>query len=166
MIEVQHARLYNGKEEIVKVRGFPMNLAKKHETLLLIIWTQTLVATIGSLFYSEIMGYLPCELCWYQRILMYPLVIVYGLAIIKKDLQIALPGIFLSGIGMIVSAYHYGLQKLPALQNTGGFCGNIPCNLQYVNYFGFITIPFLAGIAFITVFCLHMIILRTKNKLA
>lgn len=137
-----------------------MKLAKRHETLLLIIWTQALLATVGSLFYSEVMGYIPCELCWYQRILMYPLILIYGIAIFKKDLQIALPGIFLSGIGMFVSVYHYALQKVPAFQNAGGFCGDVPCNLQYVNYFGFITIPFLAGLAFIIIFCTHLIILR------
>ncbi len=137
-----------------------MKLAKRHETLLLIIWTQALLATVGSLFYSEVMGYIPCELCWYQRILMYPLILIYGIAIFKKDLQIALPGTFLSGIGMFVSVYHYALQKVPAFQNVGGFCGDVPCNLQYVNYFGFITIPFLAGLAFIIIFCTHLIILR------
>lgn len=140
-----------------------MNFSKKHETYFLIIWTQALVATFGSLFYSEIMGYIPCELCWYQRILMYPLVIIYGVAILKKDAQIAFPGLILSGIGMFVSAYHYALQKLPALQGAGGFCGDIPCNLQYVNYLGFITIPFLAGVAFIVIFSLHLVILLAKK---
>lgn len=140
-----------------------MNLTKKHETYLLIIWTQALVATFGSLFYSEIMGYIPCELCWYQRILMYPLVVIYGVAILKKDVQIAISGLILSGIGMVVSVYHYALQKLPALQESSGICGDIPCNLQYVNYFGFITIPFLSALAFIVIFCSHIILLRSKN---
>lgn len=140
-----------------------MKFTKKHETLLLIIWTQALVATLGSLFYSEVMGYDPCELCWYQRILMYPLIIVYGAAILKKNVQIALPGLILSGIGMFVSLYHYSLQKFPMFQDAGGFCGDVPCNLQYVNYFGFVTIPLLAGVAFIVIFCLHLLILRSKK---
>lgn len=139
-----------------------MNLSKKQENLLIIIWTQSLIATIGSLFYSEIMGYIPCDLCWIQRIFMYPLVIIYGVALWKKNIHIALSGLILSGIGMFISAYHYGLQKLPLLQNAGGFCGDIPCNLQYINYFGFITIPFLAGTAFIVIFSLHIVLLRNK----
>lgn len=139
-----------------------MNVSKKQENILLMIWTQALLATFGSLFYSEVMGYVPCELCWYQRILMYPLIIVYGIAILKKNTQIALPGLILSGVGIFVSAYHYSLQKLPALQETGGFCGDIPCNLQYVNYFGFITIPFLAAVAFIVIFCLHLRMIRSR----
>jgi|SRR5690625_1216384 len=139
-----------------------MKWSKKYETLLFISWTMSLVATAGSLFYSEVMGYLPCELCWIQRIFMYPLIIIYGTAILKKNIFIALPGIILSGIGMVISVYHYGLQKIPALHDSGGFCGTIPCNLQYVNYFGFITIPFLAGVAFFVIFCSHLFILRKK----
>lgn len=129
----------------------------------LFTWVIACIATISSLIFSEYLGFIPCELCWYQRILMYPLVIIYGVAILKKDAQIAFPGLILSGIGMFVSAYHYALQKLPALQGAGGFCGDIPCNLQYVNYLGFITIPFLAGVAFIVIFSLHLVILRAKK---
>jgi len=130
--------------------------AKRHETILLLIWGQALVALLGSLFYSEILGYTPCHLCWIQRIFMYPLVVIYGIAAIKKDLSIALPGLILSGIGACVSIYHYLIQKLAAFQSIGDMCGDVPCNLQYVNYLGFITIPFLAGIAFIVIFILHI----------
>ena len=137
-----------------------MNFSKKVETIMLIIWTIALIATAGSLYYSEVRGYTPCELCWIQRILMYPLVIIYGTALWKKNSAIALPGLILSGIGMFVSAYHYCLQKLPALHSADGFCGDVPCNLQYVNYFGFITIPFQAGLAFIIIFVLHVYLIR------
>lgn len=132
---------------------------KRNEVLLMIIWTQTVLAVIGSLFFSEVLGYIPCEICWFQRILMYPLVIIYGTAAIKRDLTIALPGLILSGIGMLTSTFHYLLQKIPILKDIGGTCDIIPCNLQYVNYFGFITIPFLAGIAFIVIFTIHIILL-------
>src|SRR5690625_3653058 len=141
-----------------------MNLSKREELIMLIIWAQSLLATMGSLFYSEIIGYVPCDLCWIQRIFMYPLVIIYGLALIKKDTKIALPGIILSGIGLCISIYHYSLQKVPFMQNAGGFCGEIPCNLQYVNYFGFITIPFLAGIAFIVIFISHLYVLYQQKS--
>lgn len=138
-------------------------MTKKAENLLLLIWVQAFVALAGSLFYSEVVGYVPCELCWVQRILMYPLVIIYGVAAIKKEISIALPGLILSGIGMFVSVYHYLVQKLPALQEAGGACGLVPCNAAYVNYFGFITIPFLAGTAFIVIFVLHLMILKTTR---
>ncbi|HLQ82910.1 MAG TPA: disulfide oxidoreductase [Pseudogracilibacillus sp.] len=137
-----------------------MRLSKKQETILLLMWTQSLLATLGSLFYSEIMGYIPCELCWIQRILMYPQVIIIGLALIKQNKSIAIPAVWLSGIGILVSIYHYGLQKVPFLQNAGGMCGEVPCNLQYVNYFNFITIPFLAGIAFAIILILSILLYK------
>lgn len=130
----------------------------------MLIWTQVFVATAGSLFYSEVMGYVPCELCWYQRILMYPLIFIYGAAAIKKNIQIALPGIFLSGIGMLTSLYHYLVQKVPAFQEAGGACsGGVPCNAIYVDYFGFVTIPFMALIAFVVIFVLHLVLLRQQR---
>lgn len=135
-------------------------MSKRQENVLLIVWTIALIATLGSLYFSEFIGYIPCDLCWIQRIFMYPLVIIYGVALLKRDLNIAMPSLILSVIGLPTSIYHYGLQKLPALQETGGFCTNVPCNLQYVNYFGFITIPFLAGIAFLFIVCLHVLFLR------
>lgn len=139
-------------------------MSKKAEALLYIIWTQALLATGGSLYFSEFIGYVPCELCWIQRIFMYPLVLIYGAAIVKRDVRIAYAGIFLSAIGMCISIYHYALQKLEALQGAGSFCGEVPCTLQYVNYFGFITIPFLAGMAFIVITVLHIILMReVKN---
>lgn len=137
-----------------------MNQTKKQENILLGIWGIAIIATAGSLFYSEVMRYEPCELCWYQRILMYPLIVIYGTAILKKNVSIALPGLIMSGIGMCVSTYHYLIQKLPALSETGGACGLVPCNFQYVNYFGFITIPFLAGTAFILIFVLHLLLIK------
>ncbi len=140
-------------------------LTKKTENLLLLIWVQAFLATTGSLFYSEVMGYIPCELCWYQRILMYPLVIIYGVALFKKDVKMSFAGLFLSGIGMFVSTYHYLVQKVSAFQELGGSCtGGIPCNAIYVNYFGFITIPFMAGAAFIIIFVLHLILLKEMRR--
>lgn len=140
-----------------------MGNSKSNETLLMIIWGQSFIALLGSLFYSEIMGYVPCELCWFQRILMYPLVIIYGVAAIRKDIFTALPGMILSGIGICVSVYHYLVQKLPALEDAGNSCGLVPCNAEYVNYFGFITIPFMAGIAFIVIFSLHIILMKQQG---
>ncbi|WP_053220418.1 disulfide oxidoreductase [Virgibacillus senegalensis] len=134
------------------------------ENILLIIWGQALAAMLGSLFFSEFMGYEPCELCWYQRILMYPLVVIYGYAAVKKDIRLGLPGLILSGIGICVSTYHYLIQKLPSLHEAGEACGLVPCNGQYVNYFGFITIPFLALTAFIVIFVLHITLLLQQRR--
>jgi disulfide bond formation protein DsbB len=106
-----------------------------------------LVATSGSLYYSEVAGFVPCTLCWYQRILMYPLTIVTLVGFIKGDEYLPLYVLPLSIIGMIVSGYHY-LVQLGAFGHPAACAIGIPCSLRYVNYFGFITIPLLAFTAF------------------
>lgn len=138
-------------------------ISKKQENLLLIIWTQSLLAVGGSLFYSEVMGYTPCELCWYQRILMYPLIIIYSVGLLKKNIQMTFPGLIFSGVGVVVASYHYSVQKITLLQNTGGFCGDVPCTLQYINYLGFMTIPFMSLVAFLVIFIGHIFMLK-KSK--
>ncbi|UOQ43498.1 disulfide oxidoreductase [Halobacillus salinarum] len=140
-------------------------MKKENENLLFLMWAAALIATLGSLFFSEGLGYTPCELCWYQRILMYPLVIIYGASLLKKQISLAFPGIVMSGMGMLLSIYHYLVQKVPALEAAGGSCGIVPCNGEYMNVFGFITIPFLAGIGFIIIFITHArLLLKQRNR--
>src|SRR5699024_12439043 len=116
---------------------------KRKENLLILIWSVSVVATLGSLFYSEILGYTPCELCWIQRIFMYPLVIIYSVALYKRDINIALPGSILSGVVLLISIYHYGLQKASFMIDNEVICGVVSCNLIFVSYFGLITIHLL-----------------------
>jgi disulfide bond formation protein DsbB len=106
-----------------------------------------LVAMLGSLYYSEIVGYVPCTLCWYQRILMYPLVAITFVSILRADR--GLPAYVLpfsiSGIGL--STYHYLIQ-LGVIEHSGVCSVGVPCSGRYVNYAGFVTIPLMALAAF------------------
>jgi len=136
---------------------------RKSEVVLFIAWVQAFLAVLGSLYFSEVKDFIPCEMCWFQRILMYPLVLLYGIALIKKDIRYAEAGLYMSGIGFLVSLYHYGIQKVPALQHGGESCGIVPCDGAYINEFGFVTIPFLAGIAFIVIFTCHLWLKRKGN---
>jgi disulfide bond formation protein DsbB len=126
-------------------------MSKKLENALLMIWVVSLIATLGSLYFSEIRGYEPCTLCWYQRILMYPIVLIATVAYIQKNAKIALTTAVFSLIGTATSLYHYSLQKLDFLQSTAPACGRVPCTGQYINWLGFITIPFLALTAFVLI---------------
>lgn len=134
------------------------------ESLIFVAWAASVLAMFGSLYFSEIRQYEPCELCWYQRILMYPMVVILGIATIKKDYRISLYTMILSLIGTGISLYHYGLQKLAFLADVAPACGRVPCTGQYINWFGFVTIPFLALIAFIIIFvCSFMIWKKSKE---
>ena len=138
---------------------------KRLENLLIFTWTVALVATLGSLYYSEVKGYIPCLYCWYQRILMYPIVLIAGIALYQKNGRIALTTAAFSLLGGLLSAYHYATQKINIFQEHAGTCGEVPCTAQYVNYLGFITIPFMALVAFALIFIASVLMAKqTKEK--
>ncbi|MFC4411579.1 disulfide oxidoreductase [Chungangia koreensis] len=137
---------------------------KKMENALLAMWTVAVVATAGSLYFSEIRDYEPCVLCWYQRILMYPLVLILTVAYIQKNTKIAVTTATFSIIGGCISLYHYGIQKFDFLSESAPACGRVPCTGEYINYFGFITIPFLALTAFIIIAVLSFLMLKWQKE--
>jgi disulfide bond formation protein DsbB len=134
------------------------------ENLLVSAWVISLIATLGSLYFSEVMKFIPCDLCWFQRIFMYPQVILLGLAAIRKEYGIARYSLTLSVIGGTISLYHYLLQKVPFFQEHAISCGRIPCTGQYINWLGFITIPFLALTAFLLISLLSIAIIRKLKE--
>ena len=136
----------------------------QRETFLFVAWATSVIAMFGSLYFSEIRQYEPCLLCWYQRILMYPFALILGIAVVKKDYRITLYTMVMSGIGALVSLYHYSLQKVPFMADNADTCGRVPCTGQYINWLSFITIPFLAFIAFIIIFTLSMIIWKKTKE--
>ncbi|ARD47670.1 disulfide bond formation protein B [Sporosarcina sp. P37] len=137
---------------------------KKQENWLLSMWAAALIATLGSLYFSEIKGYIPCTMCWYQRIFMYPIVLIGLLALIQKNTTIAWTTAAFSFIGGCISLYHYGIQKLSLLQNSAPECGGVSCTGTYINYFGFITIPFLALVAFAFIFIASLVLLKHTKE--
>jgi disulfide bond formation protein DsbB len=139
-------------------------MQKRMENCLIVIWTVSLVATLGSLYFSEVRGYEPCTLCWYQRILMYPIVLISGVALFQKNTRIAMTTAVFSIIGGSISLYHYGLQKLSFLSDNAPACGNVSCTGQYINYLGFITIPFLALTAFLIILITSLFMMKWQKE--
>ncbi|ONK22906.1 disulfide oxidoreductase [Siminovitchia sp. FSL H7-0308] len=126
-------------------------------------WAVAVIATLGSLYFSEIKQYEPCELCWYQRILMYPQAILLGIALVKKDYKAAIYTSVLSGMGVLLSFYHYLIQKVDFFSAYSPACGRVPCTGEYINWAGFVTIPFLAFIAFTLIFSVSLILLKQSK---
>ena len=83
------------------------------DNALFLAFAAAFLAMAGSLYFSEIKGYEPCVLCWYQRIVMYPFTVILALAIWKKDYHIAFYTMILSAIGVCISTYHVLIQKVP-----------------------------------------------------
>ena len=119
--------------------------------LLAFSWLVAVVATAGSLYYSQIRHFIPCELCWYQRIFMYPLVLILGVATYLADVRVRLYALPMVLAGGFISALHYAEQKIPGFAPTSCAATPIPCNTTYVNYYGFVTIAFMALVAFVLI---------------
>jgi disulfide bond formation protein DsbB len=105
------------------------------------------VATAGSLYFSEVAHFTPCRLCWYQRMCMYPLVPVLGLAAWKRAVWIRPFAMGLAGIGALIASYHVLIEHFPTLE-TSACDPNNPCTLIWIRRFGYLTIPTMALSAF------------------
>lgn len=108
-----------------------------------------LVATLGSLYLSEVADFIPCTLCWYQRIAMYPQVLLLGVAWRRRDEGIRVYALPLALVGGCVSVYHVVLERVPSLEDSGVCDPANPCTIRWVERFGFITIPVMALSAFV-----------------
>jgi disulfide bond formation protein DsbB len=111
-----------------------------------------LVCTLGSLYLSEVADFLPCRLCWFQRVAMYPLVVVLGVGAIRRDAGARITGAILAGLGACVSIWHLMVEQWPTLESSS--CDpNNPCSFKWVDQWGYLTIPGMAlsGFALILV---------------
>jgi disulfide bond formation protein DsbB len=120
------------------------------ETGIFQAWVVATVCTLGSLYFSEVAHFDPCRLCWYQRIAMYPLPVILGIALLRRDRGVRYYALALAFIGAAISVYHYQLERFP---HQGGIACEVdnPCTVVWVWRFHFISIPWMAlsGFAFI-----------------
>jgi len=123
------------------------------------------VATGGSLFFSDVAGYFPCELCWYQRICMYPLSIVLLLAALRNDHRVALYLLPLPVAGAGVAVYHLLIQEGLVGQSKACFL-SAPggCGTKWIEEFGYVTIPTLALTAFVLSLGLLLLALADSTR--
>ncbi|MGI9606399.1 MAG: disulfide oxidoreductase [Acidimicrobiales bacterium] len=106
-------------------------------------------ATLGSLYFSEVADFVPCELCWFQRIAMYPLAVLLPLATLRRDQHVLPYALALAAVGATISAYHIQLQAFP---DQSSFCDlTNPCSGRWVEAFGFLTIPAMAALSFVLI---------------
>jgi disulfide bond formation protein DsbB len=132
--------------------------------ILYLALVQAIVATLGSLYFSEVMSLPPCVLCWYQRIAMYPLVIILAVAIIKKSKDVVLCVIPLSVVGLAISIYHNLLYWNIIPESVAPCKAGISCTTKFFEWFGFVTIPFLALTAFTVINVCVAVFMRINNK--
>ncbi len=118
-------------------------------------------ATLGSLYLSEIAHLIPCTDCWYQRIAMYPIAVILGIATVRRDANVRIYVTTIAIMGAIVSIYHYLIQWFPNLEGTS-CTTSVPCTGVWFRVFGFMSIPYMALSAFAFVLVM-MLALRSNT---
>lgn len=133
-------------------------------TILFVCWLIVSVATLGSLFFSEIMDYAPCDLCWYQRIFIYPLVIMIPIGLFPFDRSVIKYSLPLLIVGWSIAVYqnllYYGI--IP--ENISPCSQGVSCKEEYIEIFGTLSIPLLSLIAFSIVGVLFIVLLRRTSS--
>jgi disulfide bond formation protein DsbB len=106
---------------------------------------------LGSLYFSEIVNYKPCRLCWYQRGAMYPLAILLIIFTVLKTPRIARTVVPIATIGAGISLYHWLLERFPDNLDSGVCSKDVPCEFVWFELFGFVTLPFMALTGFLAI---------------
>lgn len=114
-------------------------------------WAVAVGATLGSLFLSEVMQLVPCVLCWYQRITMYPLAVILTVGLLTKDRNVWRYVLPLAIIGASIALYHTLLQWEIIPEAAAPCQLGISCTTKDINLLGFITIPFMSLVCFLAV---------------
>lgn len=135
-------------------------------------------ATLGSLFYSEVVGFEPCRLCWFQRVFAYPLAVILVVALVRYGRRLAAGerpvvagadvwpyATALAAIGALIAAYHRLVQAYPTLESSSCEPGN-PCSGIYVQRFGLVTIPWMALSAFCFTLVVAVLVRQHRNATA
>ena len=120
-------------------------------TLVFLAWLTATLATLGALFMSEIMALAPCVLCWYQRIFMFPLVVILALGLFPFDPKVVRYALPLGVIGLAVASFHLLLVAGYIPETLTPCRQGIPCSTVRIEWFGFVTIPLLSFLAFLTI---------------
>jgi disulfide bond formation protein DsbB len=122
-----------------------------------------LTASLGSLYYSEVQNLIPCTLCWYQRIAMYPLPLILGIAAWRRDRAVWHYVLPIALIGAAIAGYHYQLEWFP--EQGSGACSLVtPCNvIPFARKFGFITLAYMALSGFLLIAALSWIAKQTAH---
>ena len=124
------------------------------QLLIFLAWVIALFALVSTLFVSDVLHWAVCPLCWYQRICLYPLVILLGIAAYKNDGLIIPYALPFPITGFLFALYQYLEQMIPGFSPIDFCTQGVACNAIHLKLLGFITIPFLSMMACLCVFIL------------
>ena len=123
-------------------------------TLIFGAWLIASVSTLGALFFGEVMQLPPCVLCWYQRIFMFPLVVILPLGLFPFDRNVVRYALPVAGIGFLFAVFHLLLIGGVIPESIQPCTQGVPCSETVIEWFGYVTIPLLSVLAFLTILAL------------
>ena len=126
-------------------------------TLVFIGWLVATVSTLAALFLGEVMGYTPCVLCWYQRICMFPLVLILGAGLFPFDRNVVRYALPLALAGWLLAVFHWAVASGLVPESATPCSQGVPCSVELISWFGFLTLPLLSVLAFSTLIALLLL---------
>lgn len=132
-----------------------------------LVWLLSVSAIFGSLYFSEVAKLEPCTLCWYLRILLYPIFFISSVAILRHETKIMPYYVLPLAIPATLLSFYHSLLQWGLIQETNVLCSataNVACDQSSFTFFGFVTIPFLGFICSLLIVSLSLISLKTKDK--
>lgn len=142
----------------------PGQTAHSNWTILFLCWFLVTSSTLGSIFFSSVMEFAPCVLCWYQRICLFPLVLIIGMGLFPVDKKVVRYALPLAIAGWLIALYHSLLYSGVIPESIQPCTQGVSCTEEYIKLFGFITIPMLSLLSFTTIIILLLIFQRRMSK--
>jgi disulfide bond formation protein DsbB len=132
--------------------------------LLFLTWLLAGVSALGSLFFSQVMDFAPCVLCWYQRIFLFPLVIILAVGLFPFDQKVVKFALPLAIAGLLTAIYHNLLYAGIIPENIRPCSQGVSCTEEYIELFGFLTIPLLSLLSFALISAILLILKRRTSR--
>ena len=142
----------------------PFNSKPSNWTILFLCWLLASISTLGSLFFSQVMEFTPCVLCWYQRICLFPLVIILALGLFPLDRSVVRYALPLAIAGWLVAFYHNLLYSGIIPESMQPCTQGVSCTEEYISLFGSLSIPILSLLSFSVIIALLMLLRRRMSK--
>jgi disulfide bond formation protein DsbB len=141
-----------------------LNQKNTNWNILFLCWLLSSVSAMGSLFFSYVMEFAPCVLCWYQRIFLFPLVLILAIGLFPFDKKVVKYALPLAIVGWLTAAYHNLLYVGIIPESIQPCSQGVSCTEEYINLLGFLSIPMLSLFSFSTIITLLIILYRRTSK--
>ena len=141
-----------------------LNLPKTNWNILFLTWLVASISVMGSLFFSHVMEFAPCVLCWYQRIFLFPLVIILAVGLFPFDKSVVKYALPLAIAGWLTAAYHNLLYAGIIPESIQPCTQGVSCTEEYIDLFGFLSIPMLSLLSFTTIITFLIILMRRRSS--